>query len=94
MSKGNIYIRLVLLVVVTFIFITFFYFFFKNSRASSPLNDEEYMEQLSVLSNKYNVVSPVIASPTPSVDVKSKKKGIDFLQIFAEFVVGIFDKVF
>jgi len=52
------------------------------------------MEQLSVLSNKYNVVSPVIASPTPSVDVKSKKKGIDFLQIFAEFVVGIFDKVF
>ena len=94
MSKGNIYVRLTLLIVVTIVFISFFYFFYRNSRASSPLQDEKYMEQLSVLSNKYNVVSPVIASPTPSVDVKSKKKGIDFLQIFAEFVVGIFDKVF
>ncbi len=94
MLKGNIYVRATLLIVVTIVFISFFYYFYRSSRASSPLQDEEYMEQLSVLSKKYNVVSPVIASPTPPVDIENKKDGVDFLQVFAEFVVGIFDKIF
>ena len=86
--------RIIIFIIVTIAFSSMFYFYFKNSRASSPLQDEKYMEQLSVLSKKYNVVSPVIASPTPSIDIESKKKGNDFLQIFAEFVVGVFDKIF
>ncbi len=56
-----------MLIVVTIVFITSFYFFFKNSRAGSPLNDKEYMEQLSAASKRYNTAGTDVSTMNPEV---------------------------
>ena len=90
MSKGNIYVRLTLLIVVTIVFISFFYFFYRNSRASSPLQDEKYMEQLNVLSKKYKIVSPILPTPTPYLIKESKTQ--NFVDVIIEAIAKFFDR--
>ncbi len=75
MTKNRLLIRMIMLVVVTIIFIISFYFFFKNSRASSPLTNKEYMEQLQAANKQYQTAGKDISeltgqTPPPSIEMK------------------------
>lgn len=90
MNSKKIVTRLIILILVTLAFSSIFYFYFKNSRASSPLQDEKYMEQLNVLSNKYKIVSPTVPTPTPSLIKESKTQ--NFVDVIIEAIAKFFDK--
>ena len=90
MSSKRITIRLIILVLVTIAFTFVFYFFFRNSRASSPLQDEKYMEQLNVLSKKYKIVSPIVPTPTPYLIKESKTQ--NFVDVIIEAIAKFFDR--
>jgi len=90
MNKGNLIIRVIIFIFVTIAFFSLFYFYFKNSRASSPLQDEKYMEQLNVLSKKYKIVSPTVPTPTPALIKESKTQ--NFVDVIIEAVAKFFDR--
>jgi hypothetical protein len=89
MRKHTI-IRIVILILVTIIFIGSFYFFFKNSRASSPLRDKEYMQRLETLSNRYQVAGGI--SPTPISIADSDLNEPTFIESLGNFFLKLFNK--
>jgi len=90
MNKGNLTTRLIIFILVTIAFSSIFYFYFKNSRASSPLQDEKYMEQLNVLSKKYKIVSPTVPTPTPVLI--NEKETQNLIEKIIESITEFFDK--
>lgn len=93
MTKKRIVIRMILLVIVTIVFIGAFYFFFKNSRASSPLQDKEYMEQLAATSERYKIAGDPIITPTPTLlDENDKQNNLDaFYERIYDFFAELFN---
>ncbi len=79
-------VRIFILIGVTIIFISSFYFFFKNSRASSPRNNKEYMQRLETLSNRYQVAGSI--SPTP-IQKNTSKNSNSFLRIIEDFIYSL-----
>jgi len=88
MNKKKLLVRLILFILVTIVFSSIFYFYFKNSRASSPLQDEKYMEQLNVLSKKYKIVSPTV--PTPTLTLSKKSNNQDILTKIVKSITSFF----
>ncbi len=75
---------------VTIIFISSFYFFFKNSRASSPRNNKEYMQRLETLSNRYQVAGGI--SPTPKQLQNTDINEPTFIESIGNFFLQLLNK--
>ena len=76
MSKKHVIMRIILLILVTIVFMGAFYVFFKNSRASTPYIDREYMEQLRAASNGYQTAGTPLVSPTPIPFIPEDKQNV------------------